>query len=91
MSSQFSPNPAINTRWTIEKGGKIFRLEVIGIYFTGAADRYCTTAYELKYDNTENTQIVPAADFLHHIKMGVAKPDWNTTGSLMSEEYYNRL
>jgi|GEM_PF-5244969 len=91
MSSQFSPNPALNTRWCIEKDGKIFHLEVIGLYCTGAADKFKLIPYELKYEHKEITQRVQAEDFLNHIKMGVVKPDWSTTGSLMSEEYYNRI
>lgn len=53
-------NPATGSRWSTEKGGKIFYITINGMWAVGSGDRFKVLSYDLKYDHLVEIQNMPA-------------------------------
>ena len=84
-NTQFSPNPAIGTKWFIEKDGKIFLVQIKGTICAGARDKFKIVGYILKYDHREEPQEIDAPRLQELISLGIVRPNWSSTGSLTNE------
>ncbi|WP_316743389.1 hypothetical protein [Pedobacter antarcticus] len=53
-------NPAIGSRWTTEKDGKVFSITIDGMWSSGAGENFEVHSYDLKYDHLEQLQNISA-------------------------------
>jgi hypothetical protein len=83
MISHYRINPALATRWYVVKNGLKYRMRIAGTYFTGVAQSFVITAYEIKYDHKAEVQVIDAEVFSKHIDDGLVKPDYNDAGQLV--------
>ncbi len=84
MTSLYSINPALDTRWFTIKNGAKYKMKVIGTFFKGSGDKFEVTAYELKYDHRKEIQVIDADVFIKYIAEGIVKPDYKD-GSLIHD------
>lgn len=84
---QSNINPALYTRWCIEKDSKVFRFTIAGTTCQGYADNFRILSYLLKYDHKAAVQEIDRDKMLGLIANQVVKPDYNTeTGSMLASE-----
>lgn len=79
-------NPALYTRWFIEKESKIFRLTIAGIICTGSKDNFKIISYQLKYDHTNEVQDMLRERVFELINGKIMRPDCDEEGSMMASD-----
>ena len=67
-------NPALNSRWTTEKGGKLFQFTIDGLWSSGAGDRFKVISYDIKYDHLDQIQSIPAEKMEYFINDKIINP-----------------
>lgn len=71
-------NPAIDTRWCIQKGNLLFQFTIVGIWGNGFLNNYQVTDYELKYDHMDKIQRIPALKIKALIEENQVRPITDT-------------
>ncbi len=66
-------NPALHSRWYIEKENKVFQFTIVAIWGSGFLDKYRVNDYELQYDHTPAIQRIPAEKLRDLINTGMVK------------------
>lgn len=49
-----------DSRWAVRKDNKIFKFQVIGIWYKGSYETTRAVSYELKYEHIEEVQLIEA-------------------------------
>lgn len=85
MKITLSPNPVIDSKWFIEKGGKVFLVQIKSTICTGFGDKFKIQSYVLQYAHKEEPQEIEASRLLQLIQEGTLRPDWDAQGRLVPE------